>query len=329
VVVPADAAAGPDQPGQPQLSASSCTVGADGTCAITITSTEPGTYHLHALVNGVDISGYGDPAKSSPQRLVWMGPDAFEQARVELIANGVLADGHAEDIIRVVVTDWNGLPMLGAGVTAAAPAPVQTAPILPTGPDGATQIAFTSTVPGAYPVSITVTLGGVTLSDSQIDGAPVTLVFTAPPPVTLPGTLEWSVTPEGPLAPGHDAANGYIATATLRDAHGNPAANVAVSFGVTPAPGTNPAAVPPSATCVTDVTGQCSVRLGSLVAGSFIVTPSAGPDFTATPASGRLTWQDPNPPNPGATLLQQLSAFVQQLLNWLRQLLALFGWLPR
>ena len=66
--------------GQPRFSATSCVLDLTGTCSVTVTSTTPGTFDIHATIADpatgklTDIGGTGDPTKQSPQAVTWMGP---------------------------------------------------------------------------------------------------------------------------------------------------------------------------------------------------------------------------------------------------------------
>jgi len=255
--------------GQPITGTASCVSGSDGTCQVKVTSKLVGTYTISGTINS-------QPMANTVEAQFTHGPVCVEPvdvcnpvnpdnlSRVEVITDGVEANGQDRDVAKAWAYDRNGNPVPDTAVTSAQVAgetglTVQSN-IAPTGSDGTTTIYYTATQRGTYHADVTI--GGKTPKES-----PIALHFGPGAGSLL--TSRWVVTPAGPLIVGEDPENTYTATATIKDANGSTVPGAIVSFTIDPS-----GPVFNSTTCEANDSGVCSVQVHSTKSGTYVMTAS-------------------------------------------------------
>ncbi len=195
-------------------------------------------------------------------------PDAalsIYAATLAISVNNQIADGNAYNIVTATAKDTSGNLVAGATVnfTVGSGATLVNSSCV-TDASGQCSVKVKSTIAGSYPV--TASVNGVPLpSGSQ------NVTFVAGPAVAAQSSI--AVTQNNEAADG-SAKN--TVTATAKDASGNPVAGATVNFTV----GSGATLV--NSSCVTDASGQCSVKVKSTTAGSYPVTAL----MNGTPLSG-------------------------------------------
>jgi hypothetical protein len=235
-----------------------CTTGASGTCAVTWTSTGPGTLQIAATLENVPISG-------SPQTRQFV--NHYDLTRTVLTADKttVTAGGASVDQAALTVTlkDASGATTTSVGTTT---------------------VAFGNSTPGTFSApscdiaqgasSCSVTISSLTTGTAhvtammdggtQVVNSPLTITFVNSTTDCTNSTLTVS-----PATRPADGASTSTVTVTLKDTHGVLITTPAqVTFAL---PGSNYGSLP--ASCETDtVTGSCSVTY---------ISPSTVPDGTS------------------------------------------------
>jgi len=301
----------PVDPAKTVLSASSCTTSAAaadlGKCSITITSTEDGSFKLHATVTDA-ISGNPTDINNSPATLTWNpGPICTDASCTDTkFAVALTTPGPGKTTPLANGTDsWTGTLTAHDQYGNAIKNLTSTAIVITVDP-AITISGFTNNNDGTY----TMTFTSRTASDTYTATAKVNGSTVAPSPVPIPfdpstvdaGNSTLTVMPAGPLTVGTAAANTYTATAMAMDANDNPVPGVQMTFTVTKANGdpVDPSkTVLSSNTCTTSVTsgvgrGQCSVTVTSTEAGSFKIHAytAAMEEVTNSPAT--VVWNPDN-----------------------------------
>jgi adhesin/invasin len=248
-------------------SETTCQTVSDGTCSVTLTSKLVGSYQVSAAIpnsTGVATNVIGSPAivefthgsvcVSSPTTPC--DPvDPSHITRIEVDPNGQPADGKAQDVINVYAYDRYGNPVLNAQVDAVAATGVTLA--TPAKPviqgNGQAIVGYTSTTKGEYKVDVTV--GGLVPN-----GSPATLIFRS-------GTPDWSkstlmITPTFPQV----VESIFTVTAHVVDTNMNPVSGAVVVFPAV----TNLAF--DASTCTTDDNGNCSVKVTSIKANTYVIS---------------------------------------------------------
>ena len=271
--------------GPVQFSASSCLTDAGGVCSVTATSTVAGRFVIEAR-SGAAPLGTSVTAVFTPDEICAGGcvpVDPGHATRAVVTQDGRLADGIQRNQVTVFAFDRYGNPAVGAQVqswSSAGVLAIQSDPA-PIGADGTTTIWYTSATAGAHTAEVKV--AGLVPA-----GSPVALHFSNGH--ADPARSGWTITPQGPLTVGEGADNTYTATASVKDAQGNPVGQAVAVFSVTPA---GPSMTPASS-CVTNDQGLCSVKIFSVTSGTHTVTASvAGSAILNTgtgSASASIAW---------------------------------------
>ncbi|MCL2784095.1 MAG: Ig-like domain-containing protein [Propionibacteriaceae bacterium] len=271
-----------------EFSENSCTSDGSGTCAVTVSSKIAGTYTISGRLGAVPVSNTVQ-ARFTHGEVCVVNCDPVvpgNTTRVVVTVDGQEANGTARDSVTVYAYDYYGNAVVGA-VVASAPVAGETnlavqPAITPIGADATTTIWYTSTVRGAHKADVSV--------DSKTPaGSPVTLNYGSGAGSTA--TSSWVITPAGPLTVGEGPASTYTATATIKDATGNPVEDAVVVFTIDPL---GPVFTPVSS-CVTDNDGLCSVKVHSTRSGTYAVSAAivAGPLTLAgtTQTAASIVWK--------------------------------------
>ncbi|MFI2104620.1 invasin domain 3-containing protein, partial [Isoptericola sp. NPDC019693] len=171
--------------GDADLSATSCTTGADGSCAVDVTSTVAGTYDVQAFLDGTAEIG-GSPAQAA----FVAGPADLTTSTIGASALSVPADGSSTTTITVRLLDAQGNPLTASGGTVTLGATEGTLGAVEDHGDGtytATLTAPTTTgtatvtyaldgVAGERSVVISFVAGDPSPSTSQIEADPAEVV---------------------------------------------------------------------------------------------------------------------------------------------------------
>ena len=259
----------------------------DGVYTWSAVSLLAGRFAVSASVDGVvSVDDASATFTAGPVCVEECAPvDSEDVTQVTVTVNDRLADGTELDQVAVRAFDRYGNPVPGATVVPrlaeGSDGVSLDSPVAPTGADGTTSFAYSSTRAGAFDVDVTI--GGATP-----DTSPVTVRFVATSPDLL--LSRWTVEEHGPLTVGVGEESRYTASATLVDKDGRPVQGVVVSFALN---GTGPVASPDSA-CETDQDGTCRVVWTSTVAGSFplVATIDAGAltNGTSGGTAAMLVW---------------------------------------
>ena len=237
-----------------QVNPATCNTTAAGTCSVAVTSATAGTY-TGVLMASVDVNGVLVNAQGSPASVTFTAPAPVYTATLTL-DNASVAAG-TSITATTTVKDQNGTPVKDASVyfSNKSPAVHMSATNCKTQANGQCNITVTSNAPATYPGEIysTVWIGATYV---PVTGSPATVTYTqAAPVVTTTLTMNTNVA----------TINTFIwATATAKDANGNPAAGVTVYWDKK-----SPAVTLTQPTCVTDGTGKCEVDVTSGTAGSY------------------------------------------------------------
>ncbi len=236
--------------------ATSAITGADGVATTTVTSTKAGSYAVTAALGSTAIAG-------SPKNVAFVAGAVDASASSFAVTPGtVTADGVATHRATVTATDAKGNPVAGARVDFQVPAGVTaSASSAVTGADGVASVTLTSTTAATYAIS-------ASIAGATVKGAPANVVFAAGAANAAKST--WTVTPNGSVTA--DGTQKFTATATARDAAGNPVSGAVIAFGVTP----TGVSISPAAQCTTGADGTCQVTFTSTKAGSYTATASLG-----------------------------------------------------
>jgi len=262
------------------LSATTCVTNIDGECSVTVTSKLVTTVDIHGTLpkNGVqtDIGGNKDPKKASPQTVSFIaGPvcvvnctpvDPTHVTRVEVVTDGVEANGTASDVAKVWAYDTYGNPVAKAAITSTTTDTALTivTPIAATSADGTSEIDYRSTVKGPHVAAVRIA-GLVPVTATSMDGT-----------VTTDGTITLNFG-SGSADASHSfltidpttsqiVGKTFTVTAHLNDVNDNPVEGATVTFPAV----TN---LTFSATsCVSDSAGLCSVDVTSKLVGTYTVS---------------------------------------------------------
>ncbi|MCL2735214.1 MAG: Ig-like domain-containing protein [Propionibacteriaceae bacterium] len=281
-----------------EMSDTRCETLADGRCSVTLTSKVAGSYPVHARIP--DKAGAPADISGSPAMVTFVAGDVCVSGCVPVIddgqhvtrvvvdPNGLPADGVSRDLITVHAFDRYGNPVTGAQVHAvAAPGPTLRTQADPLTQDGVAILAYTSTIKGAFPVTITV--------DSLTPtGSPAQLLFGS-------GSPDWSqswltIDPVSPVVVG----SSVTVTAHVVDANKNPVENAVATF----APVAN--LTFDSSTCVSSASGVCSVSATSTTAGTYTISATGGVGYSfsntvqATFVADQICVPGECTPDPGA-----------------------------
>ncbi|QIK82336.1 invasin domain 3-containing protein [Sanguibacter sp. HDW7] len=264
--------------------------GADGIARISVVSLVPGASEVGATVlDGRSIDG-------SPATVT------FQAVPVDLLATGTsytvttgerTADGEDSHTVTVTLVDIVGKPARGRAAELSATA-------------GATIGAFAETAAGTYTAPVTSTVAGTytvvpslastTLRLAADGNADATFVAGAP---VLDGT--GIVTIDDDEARAADGSAVHVVTATLADAHGNPATGLAAELTGTAAAGTTV-----SAWTEVGTTGVYRADVVSTVAGTRTVTVTLDGATVGEPVVARFVAGAPAPGH-DLTLLERLT----------------------
>ena len=207
---------------------------------------------------------------------------------LNVIINGQIANGSANNTVEAKALDANGNPIAGAVMTFTPPAGVTlSSTTCTTDASGKCTVNITSTKAGNYPIAAAI--NGIPLL-----GAPPVATFVAGPATGANSKVE--VTINGKPA---DGTSKNILTATALDANGNPVAGAVMTF-------TPPAGVTlSSTTCTTDASGTCTVNVTSRKAGSHPITVAVNgaPLLGAPPV---IIFGAPPQPIPTSSTITQL-----------------------
>ncbi|NIH54023.1 Ig-like domain-containing protein [Lysinibacter cavernae] len=239
-----------------QLSAPTATTNPSGIATVSITATKAGDHSVTASVLGTSLTGTATTA-------------TFEAATSSIGANGKsdvtvttdesVANGSDTQTVTATIRDANNNPKSGVTVDFVAldsAATVKTASAV-TNENGVASTEVTAKVAGSHRVAATV--GGVAVKNS-----PVAATFIAGEPTFgADGTSIFEVT-DGEVEANGVARHG--ASATVRDADGNPVAGVTVNFTV------SDGAQLSVASSLTNADGIASTQIASSSAGSYTVS---------------------------------------------------------
>ncbi|MCL2784570.1 MAG: Ig-like domain-containing protein [Propionibacteriaceae bacterium] len=267
-----------------ELSANFCNTDASGVCSVTVTSKLITTVAVRATVpkNGVptDLGGNGDPAKASPQSVTFIaGPVCVENCtpvdpthitRVEVVIDGVTANGIASDVAQVFAYDRYGNPVANAPVNSTTTASALTivTPFVPTAANGETSIEYRSTTSGAYVAKVTIAglipVKAISFDGTETKDGSITLNFGFG--AADPAHSFLTIDPTTPQVVGSD----FVVTAHLNDVNDNPVDGARITF--------------PAVTwlefsetyCDSNAQGLCSVTVTSKVAGTYTISGRLG-----------------------------------------------------
>ncbi|MDR0848269.1 MAG: Ig-like domain-containing protein, partial [Propionibacteriaceae bacterium] len=302
-------------PAKTALSATSCStsavVGANyGKCNVTLTSKESGSFLIHATVGGTDVNDspatvvYTPGSVCIPSATVTCDPDPDKRTEIRVTVDNSPADGESPDIVQARAFDAEGNAIEGAVFTlATTDSTLTVSPLtISTGEDGTVTTDATSQVAGGH--QLTGKVNGADLTTQA--GSPLTVHFEAGEPDKDQSTLVLSASTATVGAP-------ITATATVKDATGNPLDGRDVTFAITNH-GTFGAAADPAvttATCTTTLpSGACSVtftdpKVESVEVSAEIMIEGAMTGVSGSPASASFTQGTPktdcvDPTNPNA-----------------------------
>ncbi|MBW9561361.1 acylphosphatase [Escherichia coli] len=215
----------------------------DGTVEISVTSQTAGISAVTATIN----------SSSQSQNVTFVADVRTAKiADLEVIKDGVVADGAMANMLRVRVTDANGNTLGGQTVSVSAGNGATTAPTVTTQPDGTVDISVTSQTAGIS--TVTATINNSTLSQN--------VTFIADVRTAQIASLE--VTQDNAVA---DGAMADMLRARVTDAFGNALAGQTVSVMAD-----NGAAV--ASTMTTKPDGTVEISVTSQTAGISVVTAS-------------------------------------------------------
>jgi hypothetical protein len=240
-----------------------CTTDTQGMCTVGLTSSAPGTYQI----NTTSPVALG-PVKATFVQPVPGAPDAGHSALV-IGTDGATANGLSQDIAIVTLHDANDVPVSNVVVafTVDAGATLVDAACR-TDVDGMCEVGLTSTTAGKY--GVTAQAGTLTLGPKQ-----ATFIAVCTPTIT---TNCGAAAPDAGkskievLPPNNAQANGKerdIVQVTLHDANNQAVSSVQVTL----TSGAGSTLV--STTCLTDVSGMCTVEVTSTAPGAYLVETTA------------------------------------------------------
>ena len=263
-----------------RLSADYCTTREDGTCEVTVTSDLATEVAIHATIRKIDLGGNGDEVKRSPQTVgfiaddVWVGPCAPEAGtnctRVEVVADGAVANGEATDIARVYAYDRKGNPKKDIVVTSStSDLALGTQAIAVTDENGTTEIRYTSTVAGAHTALVLIDSKvpqAVNYDQTTNSNGLITLNFNPGTASAKDSTL--TINPTG----SQQVNKVFTVTAHVVDGNKNPVSDAMVTF-------------PPVAnltfnktSCTSGADGTCTVTVTSRLVSTYTVSAKLGDD---------------------------------------------------
>ncbi|MCL2783891.1 MAG: Ig-like domain-containing protein, partial [Propionibacteriaceae bacterium] len=262
-----------------QLSAAVCITGTQGTCSVSVVSDAATAVAIHATLpmagKATDLGGNSDSSHASPQTVEFIAGDvcvaectAVDSAnvtRVEVIEDGLEANGSTSALAKVFVYDRLGNPVSSAVVTSVTSDSALSivAPIAPTGADGTTVIEYRSTVAGGHIATAAVNgatiLKAISSDGTESEDGEFTLYFASGAANSSHSTL--SIDPQRSQVVG----SSFTVTADVRDVHDNAVSNAVIAF-----PEVEDLSFSDSG-CVTQADGTCSVTVTTLVAGSYTI----------------------------------------------------------
>ena len=267
------------------LSAKSCSTDAEGTCSVKVSSDLVTTVAIHAILPKVriaqDLGGNGDLAKASPQTVEFTaGPvcvsnckpvDPTHVTRVEVIADGAVANGKATDVAKAYAYDNKGNAVEGIVVTSStSDSALGIGSIAKTDADGITEIHYTSTVAGTHAAFVmidskvptqAVSFDQTTAADGQIK-----LNFGSGAASAKGSSLTIDPTTSQPVN------STFTVTAHVVDGKNNPVSNAVVSFPAVDNLTFN------KTSCVSGSDGTCQVTVTSRLMGAYSVSAKLGDD---------------------------------------------------
>lgn len=229
------------------LIASTLTTGSDGTGQAIVTSLKAGISAVTASINGTS---------RSVNLMFAADMNAVTIGKLEVITDDVVANGLAEAVLQVIVTDINGNRVSGQTVTLAASSGVTLPPTVTTLEDGTAQFAATSLRVGAQRISAAI--------NGHRQSVDVMFIADTATARIAAGDL-WAIY-NGALADGIDT-NGVGLRVT--DSNGNVLAGQTVTLSATQG-----ATVAGNVT--TDEKGEATALLTNDKAGSSMVTATLG-----------------------------------------------------
>ncbi|AGW41233.1 hemagglutinin/hemolysin-like protein [Leifsonia xyli subsp. cynodontis DSM 46306] len=243
------------------LSAQTIVTDADGTGSVRVSSTTPGSFAVHARIDGVDIGG-------SPAPAVFVGGDPDPTlSTLSVTVGDRIADGVETHTLTARIRDADGHTVEGATVRfGLADGLTSSGQEVVTSAQGEATTTVTTRTAGVYPVSATV-------DGSEIGDSPSSVAFVAG--ATNPSDSTLTTTTGAVLA---DGVAQHIATATVKDATGNPVSGVSVDFIV------DPGATASAGSAVTSATGIAEITITSTNAAMFGVRASIdGTELSGSP----------------------------------------------
>ena len=261
------------------LSAATCKTDITGTCSVTVRSELVTTVAIHASVSEggtqAEVRGNGNPAKASPQSVAWIaGPvcvqnctpvDPDNITRVEVVVDGVQANGAASDVAKVWAFDRFGNEVRDATVVSTTSDSDLTivSPIPKTDTHGNALIEYRSTDAGAHVAMV------------LVDGKVPTQAFSSVG-LRLNGAITLNFG-SGTVDPSHSfltidpqvaqvVGSTFKVTAHLFDTNDNAVEGTVVTF---------PAIANltfSATTCTSLADGTCDVTVSSKIVGSYTIS---------------------------------------------------------
>jgi hypothetical protein len=259
-----------------------------GTCSVTVTSTQAGTWTVSGKINiagtATEIQGSSD-AEKSPKQLEWTAgspcvpgvdpnctTDPTKQTRLEEIRNDQEANDTAKDAWKLYVTDMYGNPVSGAAwatTTSNSALHIVTASGT-TGADGTATLEYTSGQPGSYQAN-------VTAAGKAVPQSPITARFGAGNVASITASAS-----AGPVA----VDQNYTLSIHAEDASGHAVKDVTGTFQL---PSDLHVVGGGSASCLTSDSGDCSIQVTTTKAGDYSVNVQSTPAATGSPLALTFT----------------------------------------
>ncbi|MFC4222580.1 Ig-like domain-containing protein, partial [Lysinibacter cavernae] len=251
-----------------------------GTYTAKFTSTKAGTKTVHVALGGDAVTG-------SPQSATFIaGPVEKDTSSLVVPTDAKIAGVGSHEVV-ATVKDAKGNPKADVPVVFTSEATVANEDPVLTDEDGIAKMTISSEDIGDFKVAATV-------NSMTLPGSDATVKFIAgPPSVTKDGKSEFEVT-SGPVEA--DGEKKHSATATIKDAFGNPVKDVTVSFAAADG------ATLSAPTAVTNKDGIAKVDITSTVADTYSISATVGSDavknspldvtfVTGAPAAAKSSWK--------------------------------------
>jgi hypothetical protein len=223
------------------------TTNASGVATFTVSSTKAQAKSLTATINDTPLE---QPATLT---IVPAAPDPAKSTLTLTPASAT--DGDAVDVVAVFKDAFEN-PVADSSATFATDRSGSFSPAAGT-TDAAGSVSTSYTITGAGTHNLSVTVGGLTLSE------PLTV---SPAPPTPPDAAQSSVSADSPVAPDMPS----VVTVTVRDADGNPLTGVTVTLAET---GSRGSVIQPAGT--TDANGQAVGSFSASAPDSYTVQATA------------------------------------------------------